>query len=428
MMCLGGQGRCDERLRAAAEGLGLRPSSFAAVCGRVFFAMHGGGNLLRVWYTAGYSEGAAGYRRYAWQKNRRRQAGASRASRPTAANIAAERAALGGGKMARLWYGHFDSTPEDPRKLLASDWAAYIESFITSGIRSGGSNLRVIPSEEAMSVNIQPGAANLRGYIMQVREDLNGPNYRVRLPEAHPSMPRVDRVVLRLDRRIAARSVLPVVLMGVASHTPEAPGLTRTDNEVYELSLARVSVPAGARFLTSANITDERFDTELCGIINSVLGLDPSNWQDQFDEFFENFKADTAERDATFFSLQQGIFRENLDERNAEFNRARISIEDWYQLVKLDIARLQLFDFDNLPQLKGCVRITSFDSDGSITESIVRSSDNDHKVAQRLTSFGADGSVWVSVILFDSDGQTPYHEAVIKTTFGTNGDVLEEVI
>jgi len=36
----------------------------------------------------------------------------------------------------------FDSTPDDPRQLMADDWANYIQTFITNGILNGGTNLQ----------------------------------------------------------------------------------------------------------------------------------------------------------------------------------------------------------------------------------------------------------------------------------------------
>jgi len=298
--------------------------------------------------------------------------------------------------MAELWYGHFDSTQEDPRKLMASDWASYIESFITSGIRNGGSNLRVIASNEPMSVQIEPGSANVRGYIMQVREDIYGPNHIVRIEEAHPSMPRIDRIVLRLDRRIAARYLRPVAIMGVAAHTPEPPPLTRTENEVYELSLAQVRVNAGARNITAANISDERFITSLCGVMNSVLGLDPSHWQAQFDDFFAAFTAASHERDDDFIRDQWDKFTEQIREQHKLF-------ESWHSDMKLMVTALETLsfaeinnNFDDWSARRGCDKVTEFNTDGSITETI-RIVAADFILATKNTEFDPDGSITETV-------------------------------
>lgn len=66
---------------------------------------------------------------------------------------------------------------------------------------------------------------------------------------------RIDRAILRLDP--TANSIRAVVLPGTAgSGSPSL--LTQTDAGVYEISLSRVLVPAGASSISSSNITDER--------------------------------------------------------------------------------------------------------------------------------------------------------------------------
>ena len=81
-------------------------------------------------------------------------------------------------------------------------------------------------------------------------------------------MDRIDRVVLRLDYDLRTMGVK--VLTGVPSATPQPPALTR-NNHVYELSLAQVKIKAGAVSVSPADIVDERFDTELCGLVTHLF-------------------------------------------------------------------------------------------------------------------------------------------------------------
>ena len=348
--------------------------------------------------------------------------------------------------MAELWYGHFDSTPEDPRKLLASDWAAYIETFITSGIRSGGSNLRVVQASEPLAVNIEPGAANVRGYIMQIREDLDGANHLLRLPEAHPSFPRIDRIVLRLDRRIAARYVKPMVLMGTAAANPQPPALTRNENEVYELSLAQIRVNAGARFITSVNITDERFSSELCGVINSVLGLDPSSWQSQFDEFFDAFTADSNERDEDFIKDQWDKFtawmnelQQWTDNQKEYFKQLGDEITNLIKGLETQSFTLINNNFDDWSVKRGCRIRTEFNEDGagkvkSITSSI-RVIALDFVLAVKETEFLEDGSIRETINFNpweategDITTRTTAFAISRRTFFNEDGSIETEVV
>lgn len=190
--------------------------------------------------------------------------------------------------MAQLDYWFFDSTDDDERELSADDFAAWLQSFVTSGIRNGGTCLEVTPGN-GLTVNVDNGIGNVLGYVIRLTEDIDGRFYNVALPPAHPQYPRIDRIVLRLDRRKQTRYIKPMVAMGTASATPQPPDLTR-NNEIWELSLAQVRVNDNATEILPTDIKDERFYTELCGLMNSVLGLDPSAWQRQFDYFFSQLQ------------------------------------------------------------------------------------------------------------------------------------------
>ena len=185
--------------------------------------------------------------------------------------------------MARVWFGHFDSTAEDRRKLLAADWATYMRSFITNGVRNLGTNLHVT-ADAGVTLRARAGILNIEGYILIITPDINGDYVEVQLEDPHPIYGRIDRVVARLDLRPQNRLIGLYTLTGVASANPVPPELTR-NAEIYELSLARVHVGGGVVAINPEDVHDERAVTELCGIINSVLGLDSTAWQMEFDRF-----------------------------------------------------------------------------------------------------------------------------------------------
>ena len=97
--------------------------------------------------------------------------------------------------MADIWYGHFDTEGEDVRELLAEDWARFIRSFLTDGIRNGGTALQ-ISEDTGLSVKMDKGEANIQGYIFNCFEDINGRYYNIPIPAAHPQYARIDRIVL----------------------------------------------------------------------------------------------------------------------------------------------------------------------------------------------------------------------------------------
>ena len=313
--------------------------------------------------------------------------------------------------MANLWYSHFDSTAEDRRKLLAEDWARYIRGFITDGIRNGGTCLKASPGG-GMFVNISPGIATVQGYFMEITPDGNGTDYQLLVPAAHPTLSRIDRVVLRLDRTISGRKVTPEILLGTASGSPSAPALTRTQN-IWELSLAQVKVSGGAASVSSIDITDERFNSGLCGLMNSVLGLDPSAWQTQFDAFLTGIKSENT----SFLADRLAGFNSQLSAQQSAFdgwlNPTKNTYAAWFSLVKGSLPTYAAFNFDNPMAYPGTTtKITGLNTN-TITET-KRNSYDDSLVAERVTQLNVSGFLSVETTSV-YDGGALFVKRVVKT-------------
>nr|DAZ68663.1 MAG TPA: Receptor Binding Protein [Caudoviricetes sp.] len=91
------------------------------------------------------------------------------------------------------------------------------------------------------------------------------------MPLADPSLPRIDRIIMRYDA--GARAASLQVLQGTASSTPTAPAISRTEL-IYDLCLAEIARPAGSTSITTGQITDTRLDEALCGIVrDGVTGI-----------------------------------------------------------------------------------------------------------------------------------------------------------
>ena len=148
------------------------------------------------------------------------------------------------------------------RKYTADRFAEYFRSFLTSGTFNGGENLLVYNTGTDNKTYIKPGKAWIEGYYYCNTSELVLTHDTVDMVNN-----RIDRVVLRLDLRDDARDIKAYILKGYPS-LPLPPGLTRND-EVYEISLAKVLVPANTLIIPQESITDERFDIEVCGLVNS---------------------------------------------------------------------------------------------------------------------------------------------------------------
>ena len=151
----------------------------------------------------------------------------------------------------------------------AADVAAYLAG-LTSGVFSGDEDF---PVTAAGGLKVTVGAgrgwvhpSRFTGYSITKRE-----SDTLTMPLADPSLPRIDRIVMRYDA--GARAASLQVLQGTASSTPTAPAISRTEL-IYDLCLAEITRPAAAVSITTGQITDTRLDEALCGIVrDGVTGI-----------------------------------------------------------------------------------------------------------------------------------------------------------
>jgi hypothetical protein len=172
----------------------------------------------------------------------------------------------------------FDSVGDD-RTYQADDFAEFFRMLFTDGIRNGGTNLKVLASGTGMTVHVNYGEAFVQGYPYWL-EDNNTGLLPLTIGTASLSQPRIDRVILHLDRSLAERKTRCIVKRGTPAETPLPPALTRGNN-IYELSLAQIRVNANATKIEQSNITDERYDSDVCGLMNSLIVLDGSEFEAQ---------------------------------------------------------------------------------------------------------------------------------------------------
>lgn len=151
----------------------------------------------------------------------------------------------------------------------AADVAAYLAG-LTSGVFSGDEDF---PVTAAGGLKVTVGAgrgwvhpSRFTGYSITKREADT-----LTMPLADPSLPRIDRIVMRYDA--GARAASLQVLQGTASSTPTAPAISRT-KLIYDLCLAEITRPAGSTSISTGQITDTRLDETLCGLVrDGVTGI-----------------------------------------------------------------------------------------------------------------------------------------------------------
>ena len=159
--------------------------------------------------------------------------------------------------------------PANDYDFDAADVATYLAG-LTSGVFSSAEDF---PVTAARGLKVTVGAgrgwvhpSRFTGYSITKREADT-----LTMPLADPSLPRIDRIVMRYDA--GARAASLQVLQGTASSTPTAPAISRTEL-IYDLCLAEITRPAGSTAVTTGQITDTRLDEKLCGIVrDGVTGI-----------------------------------------------------------------------------------------------------------------------------------------------------------
>lgn len=213
----------------------------------------------------------------------------------------------------------FNSDSGD-RVYKAEDFRAYFAQFIGNGVFYANSNALKVVESSGMSVNVNAGAGWIAGagYI-------NDSVLQLTLANADGALNRIDRVVLRCS--YTERDVYVAVKQGSLSAQPTAPALTRNADN-YELALADIYVAAGATSIAQQDITDQRLNTTLCGIVTGLIEqADTTDIFNQFEDYLTQFKAQYIADIEEWTSAQESAFTSWSAAQQQEFT-------DWVETIR----------------------------------------------------------------------------------------------
>ena len=168
------------------------------------------------------------------------------------------------------------------RTYTANDYADNLAVVIGNGVlRSENDDLK--PTAAGMVVTVGVGRAWINGHYY-----MNDTPHSFAATPAPIGGTRWDRVMLRLDKNIAVRSISLVYVQGTASNNPVKPAPVR-DGNIFDLVIADIFVGTNA---TSLNVTDMRANTSVCGWVYSTRGNEAffKTLDDSFNKWFEDAK------------------------------------------------------------------------------------------------------------------------------------------
>ena len=229
---------------------------------------------------------------------------------------------------------------EYDRVYKAEDWAWYFATFIANGIFPKPSDGLQVVAYSGMEIRVNAGYAFINGYAFR-----NPATLSVTLDTAEGALNRVDRVVVRWD--LPQRDMYIAVLKGTPSAKPTATTVTRT-TEIWELALADIYVGKGVTRIQTQNITDQRFNSAVCGIVTgTVEEIDASVLTKQFTDFFntysaavldefsvykqsmEKYLADIAGVYDSYVSKTEGLFAQYESQFNERYSSFENTLDNW---------------------------------------------------------------------------------------------------
>ncbi|MBT2661952.1 hypothetical protein [Bacillus sp. ISL-45] len=180
-------------------------------------------------------------------------------------------------------YSFFNSVNGD-RQYDADEFAKYFRQFLTTGLyhKNNVPSLKVTATT-GLGTKVEPGSAFLEGYMYR-----NTTDKALTHDAGDATNPRIDRVVVRLDRSLAQRSIQAVVKKGTPATNPLPPALQR-DDIIFEISLAQVRVNAGTSTINS--VTDERLDVNVAGLVSSLITVPTDQFQAEWNKWFAGIQS-----------------------------------------------------------------------------------------------------------------------------------------
>lgn len=166
----------------------------------------------------------------------------------------------------------------------------------TSGVFGADDNLSVTANGD-MTVSISDGVGWLANdkadgtVFWNDTKEQTGNELQLEIPLSDPILPRIDRIVVSWDTVDYAAKPRIEVLKGTAASTPAAPALTN-NGLLRQISLAQISVAAAASKIAASDITDERLDADVCGLVTDWISVDTAPMQAQFEDLLQKVKTE----------------------------------------------------------------------------------------------------------------------------------------
>lgn len=192
---------------------------------------------------------------------------------------------------------------EDDRLYEAEVFRKYFAKFLSNGIYYGhyknyGENGMKVSTTGGLTIKVNAGAGIIEGADFECEED------KTFTLERPTSGNRIDRVVVKLDKTLAARETQLYIKAG----TGETAATLQRDDNIYEICLAEVTVKNTSN-IEANDIIDKRLDKTLCGIVNSLISVDGETLYQQFQSYIDTVTENLVRKDQDSVTIS-GVFQD----------------------------------------------------------------------------------------------------------------------
>lgn len=169
----------------------------------------------------------------------------------------------------------------------------------SSGVFGADGNLSVTANGD-MTVSVSDGVGWLANdkadgtVFWNDTKEQTGSELQLTIPLPDATLPRIDRIVVSWDTVDYAEKPRIEVLKGMPNNEPAAPELTNNTLK-RQISLVRIYVAAAVSSISADNITDERLDPDVCGLVTDWVSVDTTTIQAQFSALLEKVKTELAQ-------------------------------------------------------------------------------------------------------------------------------------
>lgn len=223
-----------------------------------------------------------------------------------------------------ITYGFFNSVDGD-RKYNAEQMSTYFDGLVSDGIYQSVGGKFYVSAGAGLSVNVSTGRALIECHWLK-----NDNVLTITLDSADVQNDRKDLIVIKLD--------YPARTMGI-EYISGAESVKNTEAVKY-LTLAKITVPAGATTITQANIKDIRGSALCPWVTGLVKQVDTSDLFSQYEKAYEemvqqmiNWWADRRNAFDTWFNSLTTSLNANLNLTKQEFSYTTTSETDIIPLV-----------------------------------------------------------------------------------------------